>query len=113
VLLTSNSSRRRPDQDRWTELSIYRADPADDPNLVAPVYTVEIVGRSCRPGEVDRTRVEATTSPHFVVDLCALRDKVTGVPTLTAVGRKCLLEAAELDPALQAALDEFLAGQAA
>lgn len=106
-LLARNSSRRRPEQDRWTELALYLLPPEDVDAY--PTYRVEITGRSTRPGETDRVRVEETTSPEVVVDLCAPRDKQTGVPTLTWVGRKTLLEAALLDEALSLALDDWQA----
>lgn len=119
MLLAHNSSRRRPDQDRWTELEIYsETEPVNAvsdhaSNTVTVVnrttYRVVISGYSTRPGETLRTRTEETTSPEFVVDLCAPKDRVTGRPTLTAVGRKTLMEAALLDEAIAAALESWQA----
>lgn len=99
--LARNSSRRH-DADRWTEIAILRTPQG---------YKVEIVGRSVRPGEVDRVRTEESPSPHVIVEAIAPRTASTdgqpGKPRLTWVARKTLLEAAEKDPALADALDEF------
>jgi hypothetical protein len=68
-------------------------------------YKLEIVGRSIVPGEVDRFRVETTTSAHAVVDFLALGEP--GHRYVPKISRMVLHEAADRDEAIAEALDDF------
>lgn len=68
-------------------------------------YRLEIIGKSLVPGEVDRIRVETTTSAHAVVDFLSLGEP--GKRYIPKVSRKLLHEAAELDEDIGDALDDF------
>jgi hypothetical protein len=68
-------------------------------------YRLEIVGRSIVPQEVDRFRVETTTSAHAVVDFLAMGDP--GHRYIPKVSRMVLHEAADRDEAIAEALDDF------
>jgi hypothetical protein len=74
----------------------------DDPDFE---YKLEIVGRSIVPGEVDRFRVETTTSAHAVVDFLAMGEP--GHRYVPKISRMVLHEAADRDEAIAEALDDF------
>lgn len=110
--LAHASSRRDERQPRWTELTLDRVLlPEPQPSAHAhgehpriPGYRLTITGRSDVPGEVDLVRTEETPSPSVLVDLLTPRDRTTGRPRLTTAGRRLLLEAGDLDPALREVL---------
>ncbi len=91
---------------RWFETKLYRQAMSvvlgDDPEFE---YRLEIVGRSIVPQEVDRFRVETTTSAHAVVDFLAMGDP--GHRYIPKVSRMVLHEAADRDEAIAEALDDF------
>lgn len=64
-----------------------------------------MTGKSVVPGEVDRIRVETTTSANAVIDFLAMGDP--GRRYLPKVSRKALHEASEIDEALGDAMDDF------
>lgn len=94
--LAHASSRRDEHQPRWTELTLDRTGDG--------TYRLTITGRSDVPGEVDLVRTEETPSPSVLLDLLTPRDRHTGQPRLTTAGRRLLLEAGDLDPALREVL---------
>lgn len=83
---------------RWFEVRLDRR--PDDGE-----YRVSMIGRSTVRDEVDRIRVETTTSPAAVIDFLALGDP--GHRYLPKVSRKALHEAADIDDALGDAFDDF------
>lgn len=86
---------------RWFEVRLdYR--PTGDYDTE---YRVSMIGKSIVPGEVDRVRVEATTSANAVIDFLALGDP--GRRYLPKVSRKALHEAADIDEVLGNAIDDF------
>ncbi len=68
-------------------------------------YRVEMIGKSIVSGEVDRVRVETTSSPNAVVDLLAMGEPHRRY--IPKVSRIALHEAADYDSALGDALDDF------
>jgi hypothetical protein len=82
---------------RWFETRLYRDDEGD--------YKIEIIGKSIVPGEVDRIRVEHTSSAHAVVDFLALGEP--GHRYIPKISRKVLHEAADEDEAIGEAIDDF------
>lgn len=70
-----------------------------------PEYKLELVGRSIVDGEVDRFRVETTTSAHAVVDFLAMGEP--GHRYIPKISRLVLHEAADIDEAIADALDDF------
>lgn len=89
---------------RWFEVRLYRRRRPDEPS-VPWEYKVELIGRTTVVGEVDRVRVETTTSPHAIVDFLALGDP--GKRYIPKVSRKALHEAGDQDEAIADALDDF------
>jgi hypothetical protein len=90
---------------RWFEvrLSSRATDIIDDEQQIE--YRVELVGRTRVEGEVDRVRVEYTTSPRAIVDYLAM-----GEPDrryIPKVSRKVLHEAGDIDEEILDALDAF------
>jgi hypothetical protein len=68
-------------------------------------YRIELIGRTRVEGEVDRIRVEYTTSARAIVDYLTM-----GEPDrryIPKVSRKVLHEAGEIDEAIADALDDF------
>jgi hypothetical protein len=89
---------------RWFEVRLHRRRKPDDPGIPYE-YKVELIGRSTVPGEVDRFRVETTTSPNAIVDYLAMGEPRNRY--IPKVSRKALHEAADIDEDLGAALDDF------
>jgi hypothetical protein len=86
---------------RWFEVRLSRKFAND----LIWEYRVELVGRTRVVDEVDRIRVEYTTSPRAIVDYLAM-----GEPSrryIPKVSRKILHEAGEIDEAIIDALDDF------
>lgn len=91
VLLGHASSKNRPDQPRWTELAIYRT--------LGGNYVVHKVGKSSKPGEVDRDTLLVSTAPAGAVESCKTSDS-DGALFFTYVAREALDQAVENDPEL-------------
>lgn len=89
---------------RWFEVRLYRRRRPDEP-ATQWEYKVELIGKTQVIGEVDRVRVETTTSPHAIVDFLALGSP--GSRYVPKVSRKALHEAGDKDQALADALDDF------
>lgn len=85
---------------RWFETRLYSRDSEDGIE-----YKLEMIGKSVVDGEVDRIRVETTTSANAVVDFLALGDP--GNRYIPKVSRKILHEAADEDQAIADAIDDF------
>lgn len=90
---------------RWFEVRLSRrpTDIVDDEQQIE--YRVELVGRTRVLGEVDRVRVEYTTSPGAIIDYLAMGEP--GRRYIPKVSRKVLHEAGEIDEAIIDALDDF------
>ena len=83
---------------RWFEVKIGLEDDGEH-------YRIEMIGRSIVDGEVDRVRVERTTSANAVVDLLAMGEP--GRRYIPKTSRIALHEAADIDDSLGEALDDF------
>jgi hypothetical protein len=64
-----------------------------------------MIGRSRVEGEVDRIRVEYTTSPGAIIDYLAMGEP--GRRYIPKVSRKVLHEAGDIDEDIIDALDDF------
>jgi hypothetical protein len=89
-LLGSGSS-ARPGHDRWSEVHIYKT--------LGGTYLVHKIGRSARPGEVDRFTLHTCTEPQGVVESCKTSDS-EGVLFFTRVARDALDAARKEDDEL-------------
>lgn len=94
--LADQSSRAKGKQE-WTEVRFYRTDTG--------CYVAETVGRSARPGRIDRRSATVSYDPEAMV--ASLRHtSPEGVTYLTNLVLAALDEAAATDPAIAAALVE-------
>jgi hypothetical protein len=76
---------------RWTQIDIVFDEGTES-------YVVVIQGRSVVPGEIDRCRVERTTSPLWVIETLQMPQRRTGSqPRLTKTAIKAIAEAARYD----------------
>lgn len=94
--LLSEVSSHRDGMAHWSEIRVYRTDSGQ--------WVTEVVGRTTKPGEVDRSTVVAHKQPEHV--RTALMRNRDGARFLTNMGRKALFDAAQTDPALEPALTE-------
>jgi hypothetical protein len=81
---------------RWFETRLSRRDDE---------YRIEMIGRTRVEGEVDRIRVEYTTSPGAIIDYLAMGEP--GRRYIPKVSRKVLHEAGDIDEDIIDALDDF------
>jgi hypothetical protein len=115
LILASASSRTEHPSDehdarscrgcRWFEVRLSRRpklEPDDDDEIE---YRIEMVGRTRVEGEVDRIRVEYTTSPGAIVDYLTMGEP--GRRYIPKVSRKVLHEAGDIDETIGDALDYF------
>lgn len=76
---------------RWTEIDIVFDEGTER-------YVVVIQGKSRVPGEIDRCRVERTTSPLWVIETLHMPQRRSGGrPWLTKTATKAITEAARFD----------------
>lgn len=81
----------------WTEVRFYRT--------ATGRYVTETVGRSARPGRIDRCATTVSDDPEaMVASLRRINDE--GTSYLTHIALAALDEAAAIDPAVEAALVE-------
>ena len=95
-------SSRKPGQDYWTEIRIYRTDSGK--------YVSEHVGCSAL-GERDRRNVQVVDDPAQLREALKRRKKAPGETVakpayLTDFALSVLEDAADIDPAIAAALEE-------
>lgn len=100
-LLADLSSRENDEQQRWTEVRVYRAR--------AGRYVTEMVGRSTNRGEHDRRNVNVYDNPADVrLGFLRPRTGQPGVTYLTALAEEAIEIAARKYPELSAALEEHV-----
>jgi len=95
----AHQSSQAPGKTEWTELTIYLTDTGR--------YVAETIGRSVRPGRIDRRAVSVTGPGDAEAVVANLRQTdAAGVGYLTNIARAALAEAGEADTAISAALME-------
>lgn len=97
--LLADLSSRRGDQQRWTEIRIYRTE--------SDRYVTERIGRTTVPGEYDRVFVNVYDDPARIREgLQRPRPGQEGVWYLNDLAFEAIHQAANIDPKIEAALEE-------
>lgn len=84
-----------PGKDRWLELTVYRT--------AAGAFVLAGVGRSNRPGEVDRKWAQISLEPEGVIDRLTMFDEDTGAEYIPNTSRKLLSLASDKDARIKRA----------
>jgi hypothetical protein len=97
-LLADLTSRDHPDQERWTEVRIYRT--------ASGKYVAEQVGKSTVDGERDRGNVRVVDDASHLPGALKRKMRGKGTPYLTDLAFQALEEAGTKDEAIAETLTE-------